>query len=168
MTRTKDDRKRWGQLFDHVGRSLRNSGRHLDKTLTDRIIAFFDWRFEAAEPLELQEFTFWLEAECLDSDWRLQSYSKILDLGRGKDVGLSLEVRALNKLLPNHLALVVECFAKITDAMDQGTQMYISADEAKPILKAGLTAEDPQVRENAERARENLLRLGRFDYLDVE
>lgn len=166
--RTKDDRKRWGQLFDHVGRSLRNSGRHLDKTLTDRIIAFFDWRFAVAEPLELQEFTFWLEAECLGSDWRLQSYSKILDLGRGKDVGLSLEVRALNKLLSNHLELVVECFAKITDAMDQGTQMYISADEAKPILKAGLTAEDPQVRENAERARENLLRLGRFDYLDVE
>jgi hypothetical protein len=166
--KTKDNRKRWGQLFDHVGRSLRNSGRHLDKTLTDRIIAFFDWRFAAAEPLELQEFTFWLEAECLGSDWRLQSYSKILDLGRGKDVGLSLEVRALNKLLSNHLELVVECFAKITDAMDQGTQMYISADEAKPILKAGLTAEDPQVRENAERARENLLRLGRFDYLDVE
>lgn len=36
------------------------------------------------------------------------------------------------------------------------------------ILKAGLTAEDPEVRENAERARKNLLRLGRFDYLDVE
>ena len=166
--KTKDDRKRWGQLFDHVGRSLRNSGRQLDKTLTDRIIAFFDWRFKAAEPLELQEFTFWLEAECLDPDWRLQSYSKILDLGRGKDVGLFLQVRALNKLLPNHQALVVECFAKITDAMDQGTQMYIPADEAKPILKAGLTAEGHQVHENAERARENLLRLGGFDYLDVE
>lgn len=165
---TKNDRKRWGQLFDHVGRSLRNSGRQLDKTLTDRIIAFFDWRFEAPEPLELQEFTFWLEAECLDPDWRLQSYSKILDFGRGKDVGLSLQVRTLNKLLPNHLALVVECFAKITDAMRQGTQMYISANEAKPILKAGLAAEDPQIRENAERAKENLLRLGRFDYLDVE
>jgi hypothetical protein len=46
--------------------------------------------------------------------------------------------------------------------------MYISVKEAKPILKAGLTAEDPQIRENAERAKENLLRLGRFDYLDVE
>lgn len=166
--KTKDDRKRWGQLFDHVGRSLRNSGMQLDKTLTDRIIAFFDWRFEAAEPLELQKFTFWLEAKCLSSDWRLRSYSKILDIGRGKDVGLSLEVRALNKLLPNHLALVIECFAKITDAMDRSTQTYISAHEGKPILKAGLTAEDLQVRENAERARENLLRLGRFDYLDVE
>ncbi|MGI6302685.1 MAG: hypothetical protein ACOX52_16735 [Verrucomicrobiota bacterium] len=166
--KTNDDRKRWGKLFDYVGRSLRNSGRQLEGTLTDRIIAFFEWRFEAAEPLELQEFTFWLEAECLGSEWRLQSYSKILDLGRGKDVGLSHEVSALNKLLPNHLALVVECFAKITDALDQDTQMYISADEAKPILKVGLTAEDPLVRENAERAQENLLRLGRFDYLEVE
>ena len=166
--KTNDDRKRWGQLFDHVGRSLKGSGRHLDKTLTDRIIAFFEWRLKAAEPLELQEFTFWLEAECLGSDWRLQSYSKILDLVQGKDVGLSHEVSALNKLVPNHLALVVECFAKITDALDQDTQMYISADEAKPILKGGLTAEDPLVRENAERARENLLRLGGSDYLEVE
>lgn len=165
--KTKNDRKRWSQLFNHVGRSLRNSGRQLDNTLTDRIIAFFDWRFEAAEPLELQEFAFWLEAECLDPDWRLLSYSKILDFGRVKDVGLSLQVRTLSKLLRNHLALVVECFAKITDAIGQGTQMYIPANDAKPILKGGLTAKDPQIREIAERAKENLLRLGLFDYLDV-
>lgn len=136
--------------------------------MTDRAIAYFDWRLEAAEPLELQEFTYWLEAECFDPEWRLRSYSKILDFGRGKDVGLSLPVGALNKLLPDHPALVVECFAKITDAMDQGTRMYISANEAKPIIRAGLNAENSQVRENAERARENLLRLGRFDYLDME
>ena len=166
--KTNDDRNRWADLFDYVGRSLRNSGRHVDKELTDRVIAYFDWRLEAAELQELQEFTFWLEAECLDSEWRLQTYSKILDLGRLEDVDLSLKVRALNKLLPEHLSLVVECFAKITDTMDQGSQMYISAKEAKPILSAGLNTEDPQIRENAERARENLLRLGRFDYLDVE
>lgn len=166
--KTNDDRKRWAQLLDHVGRSLRNSGKHLDKELTDRAIAYFDWRLEAAEPHELQEFTFWLEAECLDSEWRLRAYTKILDLKLGKGVGLYRVVRALNKLLPEHLQLVVECFAKITDAMEQGTPMHISADEAKPILRAGLNNEDPQIRENAERARENLLRLGRFDYLDVE
>lgn len=166
--KTNDDRKRWTLLFDHVGRTLRNSGRHLDKALTDRVIAYFNWRFEAAEPLELQKFTFWLESECLDPDWRLQSYSKILDLSKGKDLEFSLQVGALNKLLPDHLVLVVECFAKITNAIDQGTQMYISANKTKPILKAGLNAKDPQVRRNAERARENLLKLGRFDYLDVE
>jgi hypothetical protein len=165
--KTNDDRKRWAQLFDHVGRSLRNSGKHLDKELASRALAFFDWRLEAAEPLELQEFTFWLEAECFDPEWRLRSYSKILDLGRGKDVGLSIQVSAINNLLPDQLELVVECFTKITDAMDEETQMYIAADEAEPILKAGLNSEYPQVRENAERARENLLRLGRFDFLDM-
>ena len=166
--KTQNDRKHWGQLFDYVGRSLRNSGRQLEKTLSDRIIAFFDWRFEAAEPLELQEFSFWLEAECLDPEWRLQSFSKILDLCKERDVWLSLKMRTLNKLLSSHLALVVECFAKITDAMHQGTQMHIAAHEAKPILKAGLTAEDPPIQENAARAKENLLRLGLFDYLDIE
>lgn len=166
--KTIDDRKHWAELFNHVGRSLRNSGRHLDDKLTNRIVAFFDWRLEVAELMELQEFTFWLEAECLDPDWRLQSYSKILDLGYAKNRGLSLQVKALNKFLPDHLTLVVECFAKLTDAMSQSTQMYILANEAKPIIKAGLNAEDPQVYQNAERARENLLRLSCFDYLDVD
>lgn len=165
--KTSDDRKRWAQLFDYAGRSLSNSGKHLDKALTDRAVAYFDWRFEAAEPQEMQEFTFWLNAECLDAEWRLRSYAKILDLGCGKDVGLSLEVKTLKKLLPDHLSLVVECFTSITDAMEQGTQIYISADEAKPILRAGLNAEDPKVRESAEHARENLLQRGRFEFLDM-
>lgn len=165
--RTSDDRKRWAQLFDHVGRMFRNSGKCLDKALIDRAIAYFDWRLEVAERLELQKFTFWLDAECLDSEWRLLSYSRILDLGCGSDVGLYLEMKALNKLLQAHLPLVVECFRKITDAAEQSAQMYISADEAKPILRAGLNAEDAQVRENAVRARENLLQSGRFEFLDM-
>ncbi|MCG7928781.1 MAG: hypothetical protein N0E44_01880 [Candidatus Thiodiazotropha lotti] len=164
--KTGGDRKRWAKLFDHAGRALSNSGKHLDKVLTDRAIAYFDWRFEAAEPLELQEFTFWLEAECLDPEWRLRSYAKVLGLEHGKEVGVSLEVRALNRLLTDYLPLVVECFAKITDAMDQSSQLYISADEATPILRAGLNDEDPDVQANAKRARENLLRFGRFDFLE--
>ena len=125
---TNGDRKRWSRLFDHVGRSLRNSGRNLDEVLTERVIAFFDWRLAAAEAQELQEFSFWLEADCLDPAWRLQSYSAILDLRSVKEKGLSLQVSALNKLLPGHEALVVECFAKITDAIDQETRMYILAN----------------------------------------
>ncbi|QLA21617.1 hypothetical protein GD604_08845 [Desulfolutivibrio sulfoxidireducens] len=165
--KTNDDRKCWAQLFDHVGRSLRMSGKHLEKPLVDRAIAYFDWRFKAAEPLELQEFTFWLEAECLEPEWRLRSYARILDFERWKIERISMQMTTLTMLLSDHLALVVECFAKITDAMDQGAKMYILASKAKPILKAGLTAEDPQVHKNAERAREKLLRLGFFEYLDM-
>jgi len=166
--KTNDDRERWIALFDHIGRSLKNSGKDLEKALIERVIAFFDWRLEAAYLPELHEFSFWLESECLDPNWRLKSYLKILSLSQGKIIRLSLHVRALGKLLPNHLDLVVECFTKITDAIDQSSQMYISTNEAKPILKAGLNANNSQTRKNAERARENLLQLGRFDYLDVE
>ena len=166
--KTSEDLSHWANLFDHVGRSLRDSGKHLDQGLVERAKAFFEWRLEAAEPIELQNFTFWLKAECLDPEWRLISYSKILDLGGGKEAGRSMEVDTLSELLPYHLSLVVECFAKITDALGQGPHLYVSADRAKPILKAGLNADDSQVRENAERAKENLLSDGRFDFLDVE
>lgn len=166
--KTSADRQRWARLFDHVGRSLGNSGTHLDEGLEERIIAFFDWRLEAEEPKELAEFTFWLQAKCLAPDWRLDAYSKTLDTGPVKDMGISVVLDSLNDMLENHTAKVVECFAKITGAIDQGDRLYIQTEKAKPILVAGLRSEDESVRENAESARENLLRDGRFDILDID
>lgn len=166
--KTQNDPRCWGRLFGYVGRSLHDSDRQLDKKLTDRVIAFSDWRFGVNEPLELREFIYWLEAECLDPEWRLQAYSKIPDLS-GKDVDIPFwVVDVLNELLPDCLALVVECFAKITDVMVKSAQTHVLGDEAEPILKAGLNAENSKVRENAERAKENLLRLGLSTYLNIE
>ena len=170
--KTADDRKRWAELFKTVGISLNNSGKDLATVLTERVIAYFEWRFKAAEPLELQEFSSWLEAQCLDPEWRLQSFSKILDMKQEKnsekEMDRYMQVHVLRELLPGYEALVVECFMKITEAMDQDSQMYVPTDEVMPILKAGLASEETLVREKAERARENLLRLGRFEFLDVE
>ena len=167
-TTTNDNRARWADLFDYIGRSLRISEKHLDQGLIDRIINFFDWRQDVAEPIELRKFTFWLNAECLDPDWRLQSYLKILDLGRGSADEIHLEVKYLIQFLPDYLALVVECFVKITEFMCQGAQTHIPTDGAKTILEAGLKAEDQEIQKNAERARENLLRSGRFTFLNID
>ena len=165
--KTKNDTQRWANLFDHVGRSLRNSGKHLEEGLRNRIFAFFDWRLEQKEPEELQKIAFWLEAECLDPDWRLDAYSKILDISLPNNWSISIALDMLNGMLESHTAKVLECFAKITDAIDQGERIYIDADKAKPILKAGLNSEDEGIRENAERARETLLRAGRYNFLDI-
>ena len=81
---------------------------------------------------------------------------------------LSVELETLSKLLASHTAQVVECFAKITDSIDQNGNLYIQVEKAKPILKAGLKNEDLNIRKNAERGRENLLRVGRFDFLDID
>lgn len=167
--KTTDDHQRWVHLFKHVGHILSNSEKNLNKKLIERVIAFFDWRFKIGESLELQEFTFWLSAECLDAEWRLTAYSNILDLGQTKISGLSTELDTLKKLLPDHLPHVIECFTKITDIVTQTNNLHIRAKSAKPILKAGLSSGDSQIRENAERALENLLKIGRSDdFLDLE
>ena len=165
--KTINDKQQWARLFNHIGWSVGDSGEPLEQDLIDRIGAFFDWRLEQKEPEELQKIAFWMEAECFDPDWRLDAYTKILDISQPDDMGCSSVLTVLNGMLESHTAKVVTCFAKMTDYIDQNDSFYIDTDEAKPILKAGLENEDESVRENAERARENLLNAGRYDFLDI-
>ena len=164
--KTTHDKPRWARLFEFVGRVLGESGKELTESHIKRIIKFFDWRFEKKEPSELKEFTFWLEAECLDAEWRLTAYSQVLAISGPENIGIYTQMNTLRGMLEDHTALVVECFAKLTDSVVKNGS--IQPDKAKPILRAGLNSEDEIVRANAERARENLLRCGRFDFLDEE
>ena len=164
---TKDDRNRWGKLFNHIGRGLHNSGKNLDSALKDRATEFFEWRLGAEEPQELREFTFWLRAECLDPEWRLDAYSRTLDHWHPDNRWIRIQVEYLCEMLSENTAKVVECFAKVTDRLDDHT-LYIRTESAKDILQAGLRNREERVRRNAERARENLLRRGRIDLLDLE
>lgn len=161
------NREYWANLFNYVGRILRSTSEKLDKNLKDRTIAFFDWRFEVGEPRELQQFTFWLQAKCLDAEWQLDAYAKILDVCKVEGISITRQVRALCELLPDHTAKVLECFAKLTDRSGDAN-IYIQAEKAKIILRAGLNSSDKSVRQNVERAHENLLREGRFDLLELD
>ena len=166
--KTNEDRDQWAELFHYIGRSLKISDRSLDEGLTGRIIVFFDWRLEVSEPMELSHFTFWLEAECLDPEWRLQSYLKILDLSQSKTDEIYLQVKYLANFLPDYLALVVECLRKITDSITQDIRFHFPTDETKTILKAGLNSEDQEIKTNAEHAQANLLQSGRFEFLEID
>lgn len=174
--KSNDERKYWATLFDNVGRLLKNTGKpQFNKNLKDRTIAFFEWRLEIGDPTELREFTFWLEAECLEAKWRLEAYSKILDVPsilyvdqsrRGMIVWDPLQ--SLHTMLPEHTAQVVECFAKLIHSMPEDSSIYVSTDEARGILKAGFDHDDESVRKIAEDTRENLLRRGYLSFLDLD
>ena len=71
------------------------------------------------------------------------------------------------ELLPDHTAKVLECFVKLTDGT-RYDNIYIQTKEAKTVLKAGLNSSDDKVRQNAAHARENLIREGRFDLLELD
>ena len=163
---TQDDRDRWSELFDFVGRLVKSRGKHLRGDLKERIIKFFEWRLEKKEPCELKEFKYWLAAECLDPEWRLQSYSSTLDVGGSADIGLYIQVKALREMLDKNISLVVECFAKLVDrAVENDSTNYIASNEARPILRAGLASSDATVQQNAKEAREKLLQRGHLDLL---
>ena len=166
--KTKADKERWGRLFNNIGFSLRNSGKQLQEGLQQRIVEFFDWRYEKKKQSELEMFPIWLSAECLDAEWRLKAYSRVLDVCGSKDFRVSIQVDALLGMLEDHTALVVECFAKLTDVIVKNKSPFIQADKAKPILRVRQVSKDDTVRANAERARENLLQCGHFSLLDEE
>ena len=130
---------------------------------------FVSWRLEVGEPMELEHFARWLTAECLAPAWRLDTYSKILDVVHSKEMRIFDALTTLGSMLPDHTARVIECFAKMTDAALKNDALYmIQSDQAKTILKAGLDSSDESVQGNAERARDNLLRGGRFDFLELD
>ena len=175
--KTKSDREHWVTLFGHIGRTMRNTGKRIDSGFKERILAFFEWRLEVGEPSELQEFVNWLEAECLEAEWRLNAYSRILNLLRKLGVDQWTDQSALNsshaihsmrEMLPMATGGVVECFAKLIDSMPQSGVPYLITNDAKAILKAGLDHEEEKVRENASEARENLLQSGYLSVMDLD
>lgn len=162
--RTDANRKHWANLFNDIGHRLWNSGKNLDQDMVDRVIDFFGWRFEQKEPMELRHFTTWLQAECLDAEWRLNAYSKVLDICEVEDIGLHF--KTLCDMLPNHTAKVIECFFKLTEWSKKDI-IYIQTEDAKTILKAGLNSSDEDVRYKAKGALDNLLKSDRFELLDL-
>ena len=163
---TDANREHWGHLFEYVGRTLRDTSAQLEQDLIDRIIDFFDWRLQADEPVELKQFNFWLKAKRLTAQWRLDACAKVLEICKSNRVSIIIPLDALCEMLPDCTAKVVACFARLTDDIGDDN-IYIYTDEAKTILSAGLGSSDHDVRQNAERARQNLLRIGRFDLMEL-
>ena len=141
--------------------------------MEDRLSAFFEWRLEMGDPTELRQFAYWLEAECLDAEWRLDSFSRILDLFHDLNVNQwknqeihfsSYAIHSMRKLIPTHTPGVVECLGKMISSMPK-TDRPIIIDDAKEILQAGLN-DDDSVYKNALKIREDLLLRGYFSIMD--
>ncbi len=164
---TDEKREHWGNLFNNIGNRLASTGKDFDPSMKVKVKKFFKWRLEQNEPRELRFFSNWLDAECLEIDWRLMSYSKVIDVC--KDVceveNWEIYLRELSQMLPKYSDLVVECFSKLTDGITDNT--YIQTEEAKIILKAGLISTDENVYKNADRALNNLLSSGKMEYMDL-
>ncbi len=161
------DKKYWGNLFRHVGHSLMNSGPKIEENIETRIVAFFDYRVAKKEPVELEEFSFWLRAECLSPEWRLRSFFKSLISPISDDSNIYMTLESLEKLLEQEPALVLECFDRLIERVISHRRPFIKEDCAETILRAGLKHPDADIKHFAENALENLLKMGYHGFLKL-
>ena len=164
---TRTEPKQWAALFDQTGRSLKAT-QTISPDLLNRFKEFFETRLRVGNEEELKEFTFWLEAECLEGEWRLRALLRLLDKTEGRVRSASVLVERLRKLADNLPDLVVECFTKLTRGASKQQHFYLSPEPAKAILNIGLVSNNSTTVENAEEAQDNLLKMGYLEYLDLE
>ncbi len=153
-------------LFGNVGRVISNAD-NLAPAIRDRILAYFEVRLANRDSNELENFTLWLDAECLDAAWRLKAYSALLSKPDTKTFQFFSEVQALAKLAPTHLGLVIECFDKITELIPLTKHFYIRTEDGKAIIREALKSSNFAIRLAGERAQSNLLKNGFQDYLNA-
>ena len=158
---TNGQRQHWADLFENAGRILYHHEGALDGAVKSRYAAFFEGRLEVGDPSELARFDTWLGANCLSAAWRLYAYSRALDICRFDRDSFRQPWAPLSQLIPEHTGQVVECFTKLVEKFQ--SNVYVSPEPAKRILRAGLASAEPEVHENAERALEILLANGQFD-----
>ena len=174
---TKQDKKYWMLLFRFVGYQLRDNGKVFDDHSKKKIKEWLAWRLEEKEPIELQLFTAFLNADCFyDVKWRLGKYSEILDICREnkktntiEDTYVYKQIRVLYTFLENYKEQVLECFAKLTEIMLLGDQMvFIPEEEIRAILKVGLASQDKEIIGHSKHALDQLLKAGHLEFLDLE
>lgn len=159
-------------IVDFVGRSLSGID-EIDKKIIDRCCRFLEYRLSLAEEVNdddsAQEFTafdFWLKAEAIDANWRLNIAKRVLSL-KGGIRSTSIIVDSLKDLLVFNVPLVVECFALLVEKSVTKSSFYVSKEAAIAILQAGSACEDSRVKKIAAQAQDNLLRIGRFEFMGI-
>lgn len=156
----------WAGLLQHIGHSLKRT-KELSEELRERCMAYFAARLAVGNVEELGGFVFWVEADCLDLKWRLQSLAAVLGLPGQSDRLSTLVVRSLSKYLTKAPDLVVAALAKYVAGNADGRHTYFEANEVTAILKVGLASKDEETRRLAVAAQEDLLRTGLFEYLSI-
>jgi hypothetical protein len=117
---------------------------------------------------ELFGFTNWLDSECFSFDWRFEYGKNALNLLKRPPEWYSL-LKTISKWAESaeHLKPALDLFHAILTKPSENLRWSVQVKEFGPIISKGLSSEDVDMREIAEQCRDELLRLGLFDFLDI-
>jgi hypothetical protein len=117
---------------------------------------------------ELFGFTNWLDSECFSFDWRFEYGKKALNLLKKSREWYGL-LKTISKWAESaeHLKSALEIFHVILKKPSETLRWSVQYKEFGPIISKGISSEDMDIRKIAEQCREELLKLGLFDFLEI-
>ena len=133
---TKRDSERWAALFDFMGNRLHAEEGKLSEELIERIEAYFEWRLSAGDATEIGRFNWWLKADSLDADWRLDAFERVLEVNPVDPTFLSWPV--LEGLARTHTAKVLRCLEKMIVCVMPGEAGFHLGEMPLPISSGSL------------------------------
>ncbi len=150
-----------GWIFHTMGNLIDD---YTDQESIKRVKDYFNWRFQEnnkkLKQAELEQFVSWLQADCLDAEWRLDKYSKILDLNITPEKNICGQLARLNILHKQNPGKVMECLQRLVKAIKvQAESKYYIWEEIKPILEASLKNKNEDMRKNAEQTCRDLIEI---------
>lgn len=118
---------------------------------------------------ELFGFTNWLDCECFSFDWRFEYGKKALNLAKKSREWYGL-LNTITKWAdsPERLKPALDLFHEILIKPNENLRWSIQVKEFGPIITSGLSSEDEGLRKVAEQCREELLKFGLFDFLEID
>ena len=117
---------------------------------------------------ELFGFTNWLDSECFSFDWRFEYGKKALNLLKKSREWYGF-LKTISKWADSaeHLKPALDLFYVILTKPNENLRWSIQVKEFGPIISKGLSSEDADTRKVAEQCRDELLKLGLFDFLEI-
>jgi len=117
---------------------------------------------------ELFGFTNWLDSECFSFAWRFEYGKKALSLLKKSREWYGL-LKTIAKWAESaeHLKSALDLFYVILTKPNENLRWSIQVKEFGPVISKGLSSEDVDTKKIAEQCRDELLKLGLFDFLEI-
>lgn len=163
--------------FNYLGQALANTEEELPPEVSQRFQALADWRIkaiqasetESPEQQELHGFVRWVNAEKLPAEWSLHRLLEVLTLVSSSFTEHQmLPFEFLAKHAEQFPALTVGCMHALTFGRKKAPPWWGQENEAKKVLRVALASKDKKTIRQAEEIQDQLLRLQRWEYRNLE
>lgn len=140
----------------------------LQPELAQRCSEYIDYAVSQFSVKETERLSSCLSANLMSDEWRLSMFK--LYLQKQDELGPSdwVSLYTIDSLFDSNHRLTLECLELLTNLLLKGGNNWnFDAEEVGNILKKAVQLNKAELLPLIEEIQENLLKLGRFDYLDL-